>query len=269
MDSIDTTNSIIGITIFGSVALSLGNLPAVALEANGVVPKLAQAITSVKINRPTLDIGSEGERVSELQAVLKLLGYYTGEVNGVYGDNTAIAVSKLQQQAGLTPHGIMGAAEWNFLFPSIPPNPTSSTSTSNPLPSASRTPPTTSDGISASSFPTPSITEAITQTTTTRPNPSSPASTTGFGNRTTTTGNAVSVERTKPSAITLPILRQGMRGPAVQQLQRRLKSLGFLKATVDGVFGEVTKAAVQAAQRKFKLEPDGIVGPATWNALLR
>ncbi|NES81421.1 MAG: peptidoglycan-binding protein, partial [Moorea sp. SIO2B7] len=32
---------------------------------------------------------------------------------------------------------------------------------------------------------------------------------------------------------------------------------------------EVTKAAVQAAQRKFKLEPDGIVGPATWNALLR
>ncbi|NEO65556.1 MAG: peptidoglycan-binding protein, partial [Moorea sp. SIO4G2] len=95
MDSIDTTNSIIGITIFGSVALSLGNLPSVALEANGVVPKLAQAITQVKINRPTLDIGSEGERVSELQAVLKLLGYYTGEVNGFYGDNTAIAVSKL------------------------------------------------------------------------------------------------------------------------------------------------------------------------------
>jgi peptidoglycan hydrolase-like protein with peptidoglycan-binding domain len=53
------------------------------------------------------------------------------------------------------------------------------------------------------------------------------------------------------------------------QLQSRLITLGFLQGSADGVFGAETQAAVQAAQQNFKLEPDGIVGSATWNALLR
>jgi peptidoglycan hydrolase-like protein with peptidoglycan-binding domain len=69
--------------------------------------------------------------------------------------------------------------------------------------------------------------------------------------------------------VTLPILRRGMQGPAVVQLQERLKTLGFLQGSVDGFFGEATQAAVIAAQQKFNLQSDGIVGPATWRALLR
>jgi peptidoglycan hydrolase-like protein with peptidoglycan-binding domain len=53
------------------------------------------------------------------------------------------------------------------------------------------------------------------------------------------------------------------------QLQERLKTLGFLQQPVDGVFGEATQAAVKAAQQKFNIEPDGVVGPATWRAMLR
>jgi peptidoglycan hydrolase-like protein with peptidoglycan-binding domain len=60
-----------------------------------------------------------------------------------------------------------------------------------------------------------------------------------------------------------------MRGPAVAQLQERLKVLGFLNASSDGVFGLATQAAVKAAQQRFNLTPDGVVGPATWSALLR
>jgi peptidoglycan hydrolase-like protein with peptidoglycan-binding domain len=60
-----------------------------------------------------------------------------------------------------------------------------------------------------------------------------------------------------------------MQGPAVRQLQERLKALGFLQGSVDGVFGAATQAAVKAAQQNFQLEPDGIVGSATWSALLR
>jgi peptidoglycan hydrolase-like protein with peptidoglycan-binding domain len=52
-------------------------------------------------------------------------------------------------------------------------------------------------------------------------------------------------------------------------LQERLRTLGFFSGTVDGVFGEATQAAVKSAQRNFNLEPDGIVGSATWSALLR
>jgi peptidoglycan hydrolase-like protein with peptidoglycan-binding domain len=60
-----------------------------------------------------------------------------------------------------------------------------------------------------------------------------------------------------------------MQGPAVVQLQERLKALGFLGGTIDGVFGTATQSAVIAAQQNFQIEPDGVVGPATWRALLR
>jgi N-acetylmuramoyl-L-alanine amidase len=36
---------------------------------------------------------------------------------------------------------------------------------------------------------------------------------------------------------------------------------------IDGGFGEVTELAVRAAQRRAGLEDDGIVGPATWDAI--
>lgn len=52
-------------------------------------------------------------------------------------------------------------------------------------------------------------------------------------------------------------------------VQERLKNLGFFKDTVDGIFGEVTEVAVKTAQQKLKIPPDGIVGSATWSALLR
>lgn len=60
-----------------------------------------------------------------------------------------------------------------------------------------------------------------------------------------------------------------MQGPAVTGLQERLRTLGYLKSGADGVFGPETQAAVKAAQRKLSLEPDGVVGPATWTGLLR
>lgn len=72
--------------------------------------------------RPILKIGSEGESVSQLQAALRLLGYYQGEVNGVYNQQTADAVSQFQEESGVTADGIVGKATWNLLFPNQTPN---------------------------------------------------------------------------------------------------------------------------------------------------
>ncbi|HSM80812.1 MAG TPA: peptidoglycan-binding protein [Nodosilinea sp.] len=64
-----------------------------------------------------------------------------------------------------------------------------------------------------------------------------------------------------------PVLRPGMEGAAVRQLQQRLTSKGFYSGPIDGLFGSQTEAAVRRAQTASGLTVDGIVGPATWRAL--
>lgn len=65
-------------------------------------------------------------------------------------------------------------------------------------------------------------------------------------------------------------IRQGDRGPAVEDIQRRLLTLGYdLGPTgVDGVFLGATMAAVRGFQQGRLLAEDGIVGPDTWSALV-
>ena len=60
---------------------------------------------------------------------------------------------------------------------------------------------------------------------------------------------------------TAPILREGMRGPGVRHLQRRL----HVRDT--GFFGRVTLLAVERFQRRHGLLVDGQVGPHTRRAL--
>jgi putative chitinase len=64
-------------------------------------------------------------------------------------------------------------------------------------------------------------------------------------------------------------LEMGAQGPAVSALQRQLNhALGAgHHIPVDGEFGPMTRAAVEAFQRKHGLTVDGVVGPATRAAL--
>ncbi len=61
----------------------------------------------------------------------------------------------------------------------------------------------------------------------------------------------------------MSVLRQGSSGPDVQDLQQKLKDLGFDPDGVDGNFGPGTTAAVIAFQQSNGLQADGVVGPAT------
>ena len=61
---------------------------------------------------------------------------------------------------------------------------------------------------------------------------------------------------------------QGAVGDLVVWIQEHLVAAGQ-PVTVDGGFGASTLAAVQAFQTAAGLTPDGVVGPATWAALLR
>ncbi len=60
-----------------------------------------------------------------------------------------------------------------------------------------------------------------------------------------------------------------MRGDDVAALQSRLTEMGFNCGRVDGIFGEMTEAAVKEFQKSVGVKVDGKCGPATIIALLR
>ena len=54
--------------------------------------------------------GSRGSEVTQIQTKLKRWGYYTGNVDGIYGTQTVNAVKYFQRKNGLTADGIAGPA---------------------------------------------------------------------------------------------------------------------------------------------------------------
>ncbi|WP_442936400.1 peptidoglycan-binding domain-containing protein [Nostoc sp.] len=292
--------SAIEILLFSTTPLLIASTAVVSIAAP---QKIAQVNPGDSINRPTLKVGSQGERVAELQAALKLLGFYSGAVDGTYSENTASAVTRFKQAAGLNPNGIVDASTWQRLFPKEPvvastvpssqprfnsatnfPVPTQAsnlTNVANPNPNPPRKAVTQ---VATNPEPRPRPTtpkKAVTQAATNpEPRPATPkkpttSSTQKTPNRTTST------TRTQPNTTTkrtpgiqytsegLPILRVGLRGSEVVKLQQQLKKLGFLKGDADGDFGATTEAAVKAAQTRYGLEPDGVVGGSTWEVILR
>jgi len=65
---------------------------------------------------------------------------------------------------------------------------------------------------------------------------------------------------------TPPTIGPGAKGQDVNKAQQLLVKKGY-KLRIDGVFGQMTEAAVRQFQNQHKLNVDGIVGPQTWKAL--
>lgn len=65
----------------------------------------------------------------------------------------------------------------------------------------------------------------------------------------------------------MKVLKKGLTGAEVVQLQQLLAGLGYTGISADGVFGTGTEAAVMDFQSKHGLTADGIVGDKTWALL--
>ena len=78
-------------------------------------------------------------------------------------------------------------------------------------------------------------------------------------------------DKPKEDKVNKPTLRKGASGSSVKELQNLLIEKGYscgAKGT-DGKFGDSTLAAVKAFQKANGLKVDGVVGSATWSALLK
>jgi peptidoglycan hydrolase-like protein with peptidoglycan-binding domain len=169
--------------------------------------QIAQVNSPEIINRPTLQVGSKGERVTELQAALQLLGFYTGKVDGVYNEDTVQAVSRFQQAAGLKADGVVDVTTWQRLFPNEPmvassgsssnstsrfPVPSQAANNQVVVPTSSR--PTTTGATVPNSKPEPRATTTSTTVVNSKPEPK-PARPTA----TTTTAATTSKPEPKPA----------------------------------------------------------------------
>src|SRR5262245_4294574 len=66
----------------------------------------------------------------------------------------------------------------------------------------------------------------------------------------------------------MPGYRLGSFGDEVRRIQERLAVLGLYRGPLDARFGGATESAVRQFQRSAGLAVNGIVGPATWGALV-
>lgn len=71
--------------------------------------------------------------------------------------------------------------------------------------------------------------------------------------------------------VTLPLVKRGSTGAAVEELQEKLNAASYRNKKaleVDGEFGPLTQSQVIHFQIDRGLDPDGEVGPITWAALI-
>lgn len=71
---------------------------------------------SSKPSASKLEKGDKGEDVKKLQKALKILGYYTGDLDGGYGPATEKAVKAYQKATDLTQDGVAGSKTLKKLF---------------------------------------------------------------------------------------------------------------------------------------------------------
>ncbi len=154
-----------------------------------------------------LQQGDTGTEVSDLQNRLTAAGCYSGPVTGTFGPLTRDGVITCQQRNRLSADGVVGPA-----------------------------------------------TEAVLSTGT---QTSQSYSTQSYGARDQTVNNSAYGG----------VLRQGDRGSAVSDLQRRLSSAGYYSGAIDSLFGPQTEDAVVRLQRDRGLIADGVAGSKVAQAL--
>ncbi|RCJ30964.1 cell wall-binding protein [Nostoc minutum NIES-26] len=194
---------------------------------------LTLSIFSAVSSAMALERGDQGPSVRNLQQKLQQSGFYQAPITQIYDFPTEDAVRRFQKAANLPVDGIVGVStiqkldNWRVA--------TASNQTKKPSATSTAVKKT-----STASTQARKTTLASTQV------------------RTTTTASSVTSKRNNPN-----LLAKGDEGEDVRVLQEQLRIAGFYYGNTTGIFGPITEEAVKRFQDAYKLDVDGIVGPAT------
>ena len=252
----------------------------------------------------TVRSGSTGEDAGTVQARLKLLGYYRGEVDGNFGRASVNALKSFQTNNGLKADGVAGKDTYAKLFDaSAIPFAVAETPTAAPPMIPTAAPATAAPAVSVwatlregmKGTEVKQLQENLIQLgyLTGRADGSfgvlTAAAVKAFQKNNGLTADGAAGEKTlkllyggsakaapatatpKPGTAETPApstLRRGSTGTAVKDLQTRLIELGYLGGRADGVYGSKTAQAVKAFQKDNRLTADGVAGTKTLKQLL-
>lgn len=240
----------------------------------------------------TLAFGSRGTQVTQLQTMLKQLGFYSSTIDGKYGRGTETAVKAYQQSRGLTADGKAGLQTRARLEAETGASSTGTSSSASASTTVSNgTLIRGSSGSSVSQLQTAlknlgyyngvidgnfgsgtlSAVLAFQKASGLKADGKAGAQTQARLYSQSASGSASSSSSsssTSSSATTFTrILASGSTGSDVISVQTRLKALGYYTGTVDGKYGSGTIAAVKAFQASNGLKVDGKTGSGTFAAL--
>ncbi len=233
---------------------------------------------------PVLMMGSTGTDVSDLQARLTELGYYSGTIDGRYASATQAAVQDFQTMNGLTADGIAGRQTQDLLYASSAQPKNFTVSASAPTEEYLLLKQGTTgvevrklqgrlaelgyyaggvDGIYGET--TVSAVKAFQRANGLSGDGQAGAQTQSKLYSSSARYASSPVATANPDAART--LTLGMTGNDVYALQERLIELRYLSGVADGVFGAETQAALIAFQKNNSLTADGNAGSATLKKL--
>ncbi|NLI21171.1 MAG: hypothetical protein GX418_06455 [Clostridiales bacterium] len=101
---------------YGDLTLEQNATPTPTADIRSVLLVTVDPANTPAPTAQVLKPGVKGDEVTRMQTKLKELGYYTGEVDGQYGQGTAQAVKLFQAQQGLTADGLAGTDTLTALY---------------------------------------------------------------------------------------------------------------------------------------------------------
>jgi len=247
----------------------------------------ARTAHAVSGSGETLQNGSEGAAVRQLQQQLKDLGYLSGSVDGSFGVATEAAVIAFQKNNNLTADGKAGTATLSKLYSGTSVRASGKavriSGTAEKLGGAD-----TSD-ISSTGYVTLSdgsegeqvrrLQQRLkdlgyyTGSVDGRYGSGTQAAVMAFQLRNSLTVDGKAGPATQrllygsSASITYSAMQMGDDGTAVRNLQYTLYELGYYDGSIDGVYGQTTSDAVRAFQIQNRLKVDGKAGTETLKKL--